>query len=42
MPYDADYVYLLTYLDKVMEQLGSNETGIIDLTVKGEAHVLAN
>ena len=42
MPYDADYTYLLTYLEKVMEQLGTNETGIIDLTIKGEAHVLTD
>ena len=42
MPYEADYTYLLRYLEKVMEQLGSNETGSIDLTIKGEAHVLTD
>ena len=42
MPYKADYTYLITYLERVMEQLGSNETGIIDLTIKGEAHVLTD
>lgn len=42
MPYDADYSYMLAYLARVMEQLGSNETGIIDLTIRGEAHVIAN
>ena len=40
MPYDADYDYMLAYLEIVMGQLSSNETGIIDLTVPGEAHVI--
>ena len=40
MPYDADYDYMLVYLTMVMEQLSRNETGIIDLTVPGEAHVI--
>ncbi len=42
MPYEADYSYMLAYLARVMEQLGSNETGIIDLTIRGEAHVITN
>ena len=42
MPYGADYIYMLTYLEMVMEQLGSNESGIIDLTVPGEAHVITD
>lgn len=42
MPYGADYAYMLTYLDMVMAQLGSNDTGVIDLTVKGEAHVITD
>ena len=42
MPYGADYTYMLTYLEMVMEQLGSNESGIIDLTVPGEAHVITD
>ena len=42
MPYKADYGYLLTYLDVVLAQLESNETGIIDFTVEGEAHVITN
>ena len=42
MPYEADYSYMLTYLGLVMEQLGSNESGIIDLTIPGEAHVITD
>ena len=42
MPYGADYDYMLTYLGMVMEQLGGNERGIIDLTVPGEAHVITD
>ncbi len=42
MPYGADYAYMLTYLEMVMEQLSSNESGIIDLTVPGEAHVITD
>lgn len=42
MPYEADYSYMLAYLSRVMEQLGSNETGIIDLTIRGEAHVITD
>lgn len=42
MPYGADYTYMLTYLTMVMEQLGSNESGVIDLTVPGEAHVITD
>ena len=42
MPYKADYTYMLTYLDVVMTQLESNEPGVIDLTVEGEAHVITN
>ena len=42
MPYGADYSYMLTYLGLVMQQLGSNERGIIDLTVPGEAHVITD
>lgn len=40
MPYKADYAYMLTYLNVVVDQLETNETGIIDLTVEGEAHVI--
>ena len=42
MPYGADYTYMLTYLGMVMAQLDSGETGIIDLTIPGEAHVIAD
>ena len=42
MPYDADYDYMLLYLKMVMAQLSSNERGIIDLTVPGEAHVITD
>lgn len=42
MPYGADYSYMLTYLEMVMTQLGTNESGIIDLTVPGEAHVITD
>ena len=42
MPYGADYTYMLTYLGMVIAQLDSGETGIIDLTIPGEAHVSAD
>lgn len=40
MPYEADYGYMLTYLERVVSALETNETGTIDLTHEGEAHVL--
>lgn len=40
MPYNGDYAYLIKYLRAVIGQLESNETGTIDLTKDGEAHVM--
>jgi len=40
MPYGGDYPYLTAYLAKVVDTLETNETGTIDLTKDGEAHVL--
>ncbi len=39
MRYGADYDKMLRFIDKVLSQLESNETGIIDLTTDGEALV---
>ena len=39
MPYGADYGKLLRFVDEAMGRLESNETGIIDLTIEGEAHI---
>lgn len=39
MPYGADYGKLLRFVDEAMARLESNETGIIDLTIEGEAHI---
>jgi cell division protein FtsQ len=40
MPYGADYDKMLLFVRTVMDTLESNETGTIDLTTDGEAHVL--
>ena len=40
MPYGADYDKMLLFVRTVMDTLETNETGIIDLTTEGEAHVL--
>ena len=42
MPYNGNYPHLVKYLRAVIKQLESNETGTIDLTTDGEAHVLPN
>lgn len=39
MPYGADYAKMLRFVSEAMSRLESNETGIIDLTIEGEAHV---
>jgi len=39
MRYGADYDKMLRFIDKVIAQLESNETGVIDLTTDGEALV---
>lgn len=39
MPYGADYDKMLLFVRTVMDTLETNETGIIDLTTEGEAHV---
>ena len=38
--YGADFVYKLSNLNQVIEQLEENEEGIIDLTVDGRANVI--
>lgn len=38
--YDDDYVYKLRTLEVVVEQLESNEVGVIDLTMEGKAHFI--
>ena len=38
--YGADFVYKLSNLNRVIEQLEENEQGIIDLTVDGRANVI--
>lgn len=40
MLYGEDYVYKLRTLEVVVEQLETNETGIIDLTLEGKAHFI--
>ena len=39
MPYGADYDKMLLFVRTVMDTLETNETGVIDLTTEGEAHV---
>lgn len=39
MPYSADYDKMLAFLTIVMDTLETNETGVIDLTTEGSAHV---
>ena len=38
--YGADFVYKLSNVNRVIEQLEDNEQGIIDLTVDGRANVI--